>query len=334
MSNVFSKDISKIWYSAVTSVVLETSVNFYEALSYAELTHDSSATLPSAPDLGKMRKLWSYITEKTGNDAIGLKLIPHLMKSDFSALSAAVRASKNVGDALLRFERYHAVISSALNFSVNHERDAVEIIINPSVNSPIIAQPPKDAAFGLIVEQIRAITGGDIRPVRLEMIREEPQNTADFEKFFHCPIHYSSDRNAIIFKPSILSAPLINPNPELAEHIDLFLRNIVAEKTDQTYSQKVYNEIAALLPMGAPTIELVAENFHITSRTLQRRLSNEQATFKDLLTQVRFDMARHYLADGKYSIGEVGYLLGFGSHSNFVRFFRKQTGVVPSEYSP
>jgi len=44
-------------------------------------------------------------------------------------------------------------------------------------------------------------------------------------------------------------------------------------------------------------------------------------------------LATRYLKEKKYQVSEISYLLGFSSPSNFVRFFKNQTGYPPSKYS-
>src|SRR5699024_12718693 len=51
------------------------------------------------------------------------------------------------------------------------------------------------------------------------------------------------------------------------------------------------------LPGGRSNIQTVAGELGMSNRTLQRRLHDEGTSFKHLLTQVRQEQAREYLAD-------------------------------------
>lgn len=47
---------------------------------------------------------------------------------------------------------------------------------------------------------------------------------------------------------------------------------------------------------------------------------------------IKINKSLIYLKSKKYSITEVGYILGFSSHSHFTSVFKKKVGVTPSEF--
>ncbi len=48
--------------------------------------------------------------------------------------------------------------------------------------------------------------------------------------------------------------------------------------------------------------------------------------------EIKIKKALTYLKSKNYSITEVGYILGFSSHSHFTSVFKKKVGVTPSEF--
>jgi AraC-like DNA-binding protein len=69
----------------------------------------------------------------------------------------------------------------------------------------------------------------------------------------------------------------------------------------------------------------------MSSRTLQRKLSTEGKTFKQILKSVRKKLAMEYLKDERLSFSEISYLLGFSEQSSFTRAFKNWTGVSPTQ---
>lgn len=47
---------------------------------------------------------------------------------------------------------------------------------------------------------------------------------------------------------------------------------------------------------------------------------------------IKIEKALEYLKASKYSITEIGFILGFSSHSHFTSIFKKKVGITPSEY--
>ena len=91
-------------------------------------------------------------------------------------------------------------------------------------------------------------------------------------------------------------------------------------------------QLIAKKPGHIPSIEEVATSFHVSSRTLNRRLKDLGTTFKDLVAEVRKKLAIEYLRSPKNSIDEIAYLLGYQDSSNFSKAFRNWTGHSPTQY--
>ena len=54
--------------------------------------------------------------------------------------------------------------------------------------------------------------------------------------------------------------------------------------------------------------------------------------FKDLLTEVRRELAEKYIRDRSLSLTEITFLLGFSEASSFSRAYRGWTGSAPSAH--
>ena len=65
---------------------------------------------------------------------------------------------------------------------------------------------------------------------------------------------------------------------------------------------------------------------------MQRRLRREGTTYQSLLDSTRRDLALDYLRQGRHSLADITFLLGFTDQSNFTRAFRRWTGKTPRQY--
>jgi AraC-like DNA-binding protein len=65
-------------------------------------------------------------------------------------------------------------------------------------------------------------------------------------------------------------------------------------------------------------------------RSLHRHLAIEGETFSSILSSTRSNLAERYLANDRYSMSEITYLLGFAASSAFSRWFHQHFGVSPS----
>jgi AraC-like DNA-binding protein len=81
-----------------------------------------------------------------------------------------------------------------------------------------------------------------------------------------------------------------------------------------------------------PTLEQLADAMHLTSRTLIRRLQDENSTFKALLESSRKAYAQRLLGDARRNVADVAELLGYREPANFTRAFRRWYGVTPTAW--
>ena len=91
-------------------------------------------------------------------------------------------------------------------------------------------------------------------------------------------------------------------------------------------------DIILATPGKTPSIEDVATHFHISSRTLNRRLKALQTSYKELVVQIKTKKAMEYLSNPQVSIDQISYALGYKDASNFSKAFRTWTHLSPSEY--
>lgn len=54
--------------------------------------------------------------------------------------------------------------------------------------------------------------------------------------------------------------------------------------------------------------------------------------FSDYLAQYRIDMAKRWLLETNMKISEIADRLKYKNSENFIRFFKKITGVTPGKY--
>ncbi len=78
-------------------------------------------------------------------------------------------------------------------------------------------------------------------------------------------------------------------------------------------------------------IDLMAERLHMSCRTLQRRLREEDTCYLTLQDSARLNLTLSLFAESK-SVKEVSEILGFSNRRSFTRAFKRWTGESPKTY--
>jgi AraC-like DNA-binding protein len=93
----------------------------------------------------------------------------------------------------------------------------------------------------------------------------------------------------------------------------------------------IENAITPLLPHGKAQLGAVAQTLGVSRRTLARRLAAEGVSFGEILSQLRSDLATHYLSDPNLPISEIAWLLGYQGVSAFSHGYKRWTGMNPKK---
>ncbi len=97
------------------------------------------------------------------------------------------------------------------------------------------------------------------------------------------------------------------------------------------YSAKISKAVAAD-PLEKWSLADMAVELSLSVRTLQRRLYKEGTTFGECILVSRCQCAAYYMTTQRENLTAVGFLAGFSDAAHFSREFKKNVGLLPSNY--
>lgn len=278
-----------------------------------------------------MQQVWRLATKYTGDDAFGITFAKNMNPMILHGLGFSWMASDSLLDAFMRLVKYYRLITTAGGVELTEQKDVYRVrYLLPEQGSP--APASLDAALAVFLQFCRFTKGSDMSPVKVELQRSAPKNQQAFLSYFNCEVQYDCDYNSLYFSKELLEASLPTANPELARANDQVVIDYLRKFEQSDLVSKVRGIIIECLPSGTPSQDKVAQEVHMSARTLQRKLVEKKTSYKALLDEVRQELAKQYLREKGRTIGEVTYLLGFSEPSNFTRSFKRWTGITPAEY--
>jgi len=275
--------------------------------------------------------IWRTVAEMSADPAFGLKLGTEIRFERSHPVSIAGVCSRTFGDALQRLARYKQLTCPE---EIRIHRKAQETSVEFFFIEAKEAQPDIMVDLGLswILCVGRRGSDGEITPLRLELTRPV-KHRGLLEKHFGCRVRFHADRNALVFRSSDLNRPFVTQNEELlaiiGNHLDSELK---AENAGVNAGQQVKDTLKRSLAGKRPTLQDVAQELGMSARTLQRRLTDANLTFQQLLEETRRELARHYLTQHSVELPEVAFLLGFEDANSFFRAFHAWEGTSPTEW--
>ena len=275
--------------------------------------------------------LWRALEELTGDSALGLKLVTEAATAAHPPSSLAAFHARDYRDGLHRLARFKRLCTPE-QFHIVEAQDECLITnawLHATEPEPAIAT---DAAFATLVELGRRGTGQHLTPRRLEFLRPGPGHD-EHRRYFDCEIRYGTPRNALVLKAADLDRPFPGHNPELLDMLTPSLAAALGElQARSSVPAQVKVVLKRSLASGRPDLADVACELGMSERTLQRRITDEGTTFRDLLVEARQELGRQFLADPSTDIDEVACLLGYQDTSSFYRAFRDWEGITPNRW--
>lgn len=275
--------------------------------------------------------LYRGLSEASRDPAIALKLgtEQRIERSDPIAIAAV--SARSFRDALQRLARFKQLTCpEELHVTERGDESRVEFsyLLAQETEPPLLV----DLAFAWVVGIARRGTGGLVNPRRIEL-RAASGSREMYEAHFGCPAKFSARKNALVFARADLDRPFLTHNADLfamvAPQLEAELKQALASRA---IGEQVKAILKQLLAGRRPGIEDVARELGVSSRTLQRRLAEDGATFQQLMQEARRDLARHDLQHSSLELNETAYLLGYEDAHSFFRAFQQWEGDSPGEW--
>ncbi|MFF2089365.1 AraC family transcriptional regulator ligand-binding domain-containing protein [Paenibacillus sp. NPDC058174] len=290
-------------------------------------------TEPAKVTAAQYFRIWEAYSELVGNAAIGIiKLVTVFEATHYPPTVLATYHARSYRDALNRMARYKQMCPpESLRITEEGELCTIELewLSSPQLEHPVLV----GTTLAFLLELGRRGTGQHVTAHSVEFTHKMSiEEVKPLEAYFGCPVRTGAAGNRLTLHRRDLDRPFTTYNKELLEIITPILDRTLDEQTSRSIPEMVKWTLKRSLSGGHLDIRAVASELGMSDRTLQRRLTEEGTTFKQLLTQARHEQAREYLADPKLDIKEVAFLIGYEDQNSFYRAFRLWEGATPANW--
>lgn len=187
-----------------------------------------------------------------------------------------------------------------------------------------------ELALGLTLQVLRLFLGTAYRPAAVHLPHPPLSTDSEYRDYFGCTPHFTASVAGFTLRAKDLQRPL-NHDP-LAHRVALAYLSDTHGRRAHDIADAVCSVVRQLLPTGELSAQLVARQFGIHPKTLQRRLAVEGTTFPELVDRTRRELAHRLLTGTDLPVSQVSRQLGYAEHSVFTRACRRWFGVTPTAY--
>ena len=266
----------------------------------------------------------------SGEAELGLLISPHLSVRDYDIWGEYVLAAPTLEESLNRAIRaisLHSADKVELNY---HENGLASFSYDFQSRQVDGYRHISPCAVGAVLSIFRHYLGPHWRPICVYLDVQDLGNADRFEENFGCPVQFGRRLPAIIFNGVELDSQngsKMRPTVTLNDVRRARFGGVPASAKGSTW------ELIMLQMLdGKPSLEDAARLMQVGVRRLQRSLSQEGVTFRELANLATVQRASELLSDSYMSVTEISMHLGYSSAAHFARAFRSQTGLSPTAY--
>ncbi len=276
-------------------------------------------------------------SQRYSDPLMGLHLASDIQPPTFGALGYLSQTCATYADVIETVTNYSRLLSNIGQTSVEFQPGHARIRWQCLSGSPFFRRQATEYILGVFVVLSRLLL-----PERTEFPREvhfahaRPDNAELVRKyfsFFQCPVYFDQAVSCLVIDTAVLKTRMRYGDAFMKDTLDRHARDLIRQREQpMSLPEEVRHLVAAMIIQGIPTKEMVAQQLGTSARSLHRKLHELGTGYREILDEVRLEMARSRLNLGGDTVNQIADHLGFSSHQAFLRWFRQQTGETPGEY--
>jgi AraC-like DNA-binding protein len=263
---------------------------------------------------------------------LGFNVGKHVSFQDFGILGYALISATSLREVYQALGHFQEIGKPMINNHIIEQHD--QVIINGTEAYPL-GEIYRFAVEDWLGETYIAADVFQIPDLKFTEIRVTfPHDNLDdlLEQNFGCPVKYNQAQNQVILPKRFLDLPLPLGNKQVYQMcLDSCKTRLESIEHDDPLVIKVRETLLSNIAKNS-SLDDVADQLHLTPRTLRRRLYKVGTSFRDILSEARVILASQYLKQSTMSPKEIAYMLGYASVTSFYRSFKSHFGVTPIEF--
>ncbi|WP_277588757.1 AraC family transcriptional regulator [Pseudomonas chlororaphis] len=322
-------------FRVLADVLTDAGVKVETLLKRHGSSHQETCENPMGVRLELVYAVLQDAVQLCGNPDLGLLAYTKAHPANLEVLGYALMSGATLDTALQRLVDYHSLVSNGFYLCLERSPQAVTLIgFDIALEPGLVPRAFIDAGAAQTLGLVHwLLPGHKPQPLTASFTYPRPPDTRALERLLGANLQFDAPYNSLSFSPRDCAMALPSADPALdVLHME-YARTRLKLLLDGSMTARVRRVLSERLAQGGPSdLRHIAQLVGVSSRSLQRRLGNEDMHFSALLDEARLMLAHSFLRNSARSVKYIGALLGFRDQSSFHKACRRWFGMTPGRY--
>ncbi len=278
-------------------------------------------------------RFYRNLLELSRDPTIGLRLGAAYLPQRYGLLGYAFLSAPTLRQALVLASKFGELTFTWFQLGYTVSGDTVSLAMHDRVAIDMdVANLLRDRDCAAALIDFSEALGQPLTLNKVVLPHDGHGREADYSRFFACPVEFNGTATRVEFSTALLDLPLAHRDAAVSEQLQQQCQLLLSKLSRKSRLVDDVRQILLARPGFFPDIEMVAEKLQQSPRTLRRRLVEEDTSYKDILDEVRFSIAKQYLSETHLPLQEISVLLGYTEPGNFTHAFKRWASISPSEF--
>ena len=182
------------------------------------------------------------------------------------------------------------------------------------------------------ISLLRDCMGPGFNPHELHFTFAPPTDASAYSETFGCTVLFDQSKSGFTFDSAWL-----DKKPEFGNEMSYLTLVKLCDALLEELNLHIglvgrVRKIILVNLMKPKGFEEIARRLGMSARTLRRKLAEENTSFRELMDDLRKELAIRYLRETALTVEDIAHMLGFSDSAHFRQSFRRWTKWPPSRY--
>ena len=304
-------------------------INPLEVIEAARLGREATASAQSPPTV---HEVLETAVAMSGDTTLAIKIGNGLDLARYGTYGFALMSCSDMAAALEFFLRYGQTFMQSSSWHRSVTKDGIILRLQQNTGTSYQQMLVTELAFSQMRLQSKLLVAKPAEGIRVYFSYPKPAHFDVYEQNWPHTMEFDQEHTQLFLPDQWLRQRVRTGDPTTNVLFSQQCEELVSRMTEVDETAAIVRRLLIHSAGNFLSISKVAEQLHVTERTLRRRLAAEGTDFRTIFDDIKNTLAQNYLRKTALSVVEIADLLNYAEATNFHRAFQRWNSITPTDY--